>query len=79
MNNPFKILKFDTNDREKLRLERLMKDKSWSIVTLVASGKLLKKDVDELQNIYNEYFKKFPDKDKEINCRMRITKLRKII
>lgn len=79
MRNPFKLFTTDKTDRKKQRLEQVIKEKAWDITKKTVSHNLNVKDVDELEKLYKEYFKSYPDVAKEENCRIRIDKLRKIV
>lgn len=79
MQNPFKKLPETENDREKQRLEKLMKEHSWTLTKNLAKGKATNNDIKNLEIVYKEYFEKYPNKEKEISCRNRIAKLKRIL
>ena len=79
MSNPFSNIKEDTNDRVKQQLQKQIKSSAWNITKKVAIGQCRTSDIDELENLYKEYFKKFPDTESENNSIKRISQLRQIV
>lgn len=78
MKNPFSIIKTD-KDRIKGKLEKSIKDSAWNITKKFAIGSCRKSDIDELENYYKKYFKKYPNEVSEHNAIRRIAQLRSII
>jgi hypothetical protein len=79
MNNPFSSIKTDDKDRKRQQLEKQIKDKAFDITKKIVTRRCESSDVDDLQNLYNEYFKKYPDKKREMNGRKRISQLRQLL
>ena len=79
MNNPFSKIETDNKDRNKGMLEKRIKDSAWNITKKVATHKCSASDIDELENLYKEYFEKFPDEKSQVNSFKRISQLRQII
>lgn len=79
MNNPFSKIATSNTDREKGRLQKAISNQAFTITKHVAIGCATTVDVDNLEKLYKEYFKKYPDKDSEANSRKRIVQLRSII
>lgn len=81
MKNPFRKLMQDdkTSDPKKKELHKKITDKAWDISKKAMFRKLTAKDVDELESLYKEYHKKYPDKKQEADDNTRIAKLRSIV
>ena len=79
MKNPFSNIATSNTDREKARLQKLISSQAFTITKRVAIGKCSIDDVNILDDLYKEYFKKYPDKESEINSQRRIMQLRSII
>jgi len=79
MNNPFKMMKTDSNDRKKQQLEKDIKASAWNITKKVAIGRCTKEMIDELEDYYKEYFKLYPNTSGQDNSLRRISQLRQII
>lgn len=79
MKNPFKLFKPDNKDRVKQNLEANIKHEAWEITKLVAIRKATLKDVKRLEDLYKEYFKLYPDSEREKHSKERIKKLKQII
>lgn len=67
-----------SKDPEQKKLETKISVQAWKISKAYVSGRLRKKDIDDLENLYKEYFKRYPDAEREQSSRKRIAKLRKI-
>lgn len=72
--------KMSEEDKVKDRLQKQYHNKisakAKDIALLIVKDKLIVKDVNNLEILYNEYFKKFPDVQGEIRAIQRINKLR---
>lgn len=73
--NIFKVLG-NEKDKEKNRLLKLAKDKSWDISKKVVRGKVTAQDVDELESLYDEYYDKYPSEKDYEHSKSQIQKLR---
>ena len=74
--NQMKELKIDATDKFGKELQLKIRNKVWDIVKKVPLGNMKSKDVNELDRLYKEYFKAYPDVEKENNANKRIKQLR---
>lgn len=79
MKNPFSKIATSNTDREKGRLQKAISNQALTITKHFAIGICTTVDIDVLDDLYKEYFKKYPNKDSEANSRKRIMQLRGII
>lgn len=78
MMNPFKKFVKKTGDSVKDKLHARIETACFDIVMKTLKGKVTTLDVDTLENLYKEYYFKYPDKDAEIHAEKQIRKLRVI-
>jgi hypothetical protein len=74
--NPFSAVKTNTGNVEKDLLLKKMKIQSWLITKSIMKGQLTNKMVGDLDKIYKEYYKKFPNIQSEITDNKKIAKLK---
>ena len=56
--NPLRKLKINTGDRIKDMYLKKMKSQTWEITKSIFKGQLTSKQVNVLEKLYNEYYKK---------------------
>lgn len=78
MINPFRPFIKKTGDTEMDRLHNRVEIECLNIVKLTLMGKTTNYDIDKLEKLYKEYYKKYPDKDKMLHAEKQIMKLRTI-
>lgn len=79
MLNPFKDLLGKTGDKDKDYANKQLSNKCWEISKKVMSKSLKKKDINELENMYKSYFKKYPDEKAEKDAKDRLNKLKTFV
>ena len=79
MENPFSKIFSGTKDKDKEKLEQQISSKAWDISKKCAIGKMTNKDILELELLYNNYFKKYPNIKQEESSRDRIKKLKTMV
>lgn len=78
MLNPFKKVLDSERDVGKKRLNRQISDLSWNITQKIVTGKNVKSDIDDLEQLYNEFFAKYPDKSARLRADKRLKQLKQI-
>ena len=73
------MIKSKDKDPEKRKLENKCYDKATDILKKIVTRSCTHKDVDELEGLYDEYFKKYPDEKQELDASRRIGQLRGLI
>lgn len=79
MNILDKLLSKRTTDAHKRKLENAISTEAQNITSKVMRGKCTTKDIDLLQQKYDDYFGAYPNAIREESARVRIAKLRSFI
>ena len=74
-----KIPFFDGKTKEEKELQKKISQEAGSIARKAMTRTLKTSDIDKLEHLYEIYFKKFPDNERELNSKIRIKKLRTMI
>lgn len=75
----FDGLKSDDKNPEKRRLHKLIQSQAWIITKKFVTKRLSMSEVNKLQRMYDDYYKKFPNPEEQMRCNAQIIKLRNII
>lgn len=69
----------DGKTKEENELQKKIEKQALDIVKKTLSRKLKQPDIDKLEVLYNKYFKKYPDIEREIKANKRIVQLKSML
>jgi hypothetical protein len=79
MMNPFKSITRKAKDQREKDYFKKIEKKALDIVLKQMKSELTQKDINELEDLYKEYYELYPNKENESKSKVRISKLRQMI